>query len=112
MSYFFPPQRIWITPTRGNGEEDDLEDLAWQNSIPNTFGKESDKLGRPLSNAFGPGFLQRVAAGGKDLAGTGAVGKALFEDEEIKSYVRKYAGNSKVGKRLLLFLLASLLIGL
>eukprot|EP00904_Undaria_pinnatifida_P005124 jgi/Undpi1/1741/HiC_scaffold_11.g05130.m1 len=79
----------------GNGEEDDLEDLAWQNSIPNTFGKESDKLGRPLSNAFGPGFLQRVAAGGKDLAGTGAVGKALAEDEEVKSYVRKYAGNSK-----------------
>lgn len=73
--------------------------MAWQNSIPNTFGKESDKLGRPLSNGFGPGFLQRVAAGGKDLAGTGAVGKALLEDEEIKSYVRKYAGNSKVGKR-------------
>lgn len=51
---------------RGDGDDDDLEDLAWQNSIPNTFGKESDKLGRPISNAFGTGFLQRVAAAGKD----------------------------------------------
>lgn len=74
-----------------------MEDLAWQNSIPNTFGKESDKLGRPLSNSFGPGFLQKVAAGGKD--GVGVVGKALLEDEEVKSFVRKYAGNSKVRKR-------------
>ena len=56
---------IQIAP-RGPGEDDDLEDLGWQNSIPNTFGKESDKLGRPLSNSFGPGFLQRVAAAGKD----------------------------------------------
>ncbi|CAM9456860.1 unnamed protein product [Hapterophycus canaliculatus] len=77
----------------GDGEDDDLEDLSWQNSIPNTFGKESDKLGRPLSNSFGPGFLQRVAAGGKD--GVGVVGKALLEDDEVKSFVRKYAGNSK-----------------
>ncbi|CAM9736258.1 unnamed protein product [Pylaiella littoralis] len=78
----------------GPGEDDDLEDLSWQNSIPNTFGKESDKLGRPLSNAFGPGFLQRVAAGG-GKEGLGVVGKALLEDDEVKSFVRKYAGNSK-----------------
>lgn len=76
-----------------------MEDLAWQNSIPNTFGKESDKLGRPLSNSFGPGFLQRVAAAGKDGGGVGVVGKALLEDDEVKTYVRKYAGNSKVGVR-------------
>ncbi|CAM9690685.1 unnamed protein product [Ectocarpus sp. 6 AP-2014] len=79
----------------GDGDDDDLEDLAWQNSIPNTFGKESDKLGRPLSNSFGPGFLQRVAAAGKDGGGVGVVGKALLEDDEVKTYVRKYAGNSK-----------------
>lgn len=109
FAVFMFPKRLWKTPLRGNGEEDDLEDLAWQNSIPNTFGKESDKLGRPLSNAFGPGFLQRVAAGGKDLAGTGAVGKALAEDEEVKSYVRKYAGNSKVGNRSLVLLLSLLI---
>ena len=58
-TYIYPPRR-------GDGDDDDLEDLAWQNSIPNTFGKESDKLGRPISNSFGPGFLQKVAAAGKD----------------------------------------------
>eukprot|EP00903_Cladosiphon_okamuranus_P016005 g14779.t2 len=79
----------------GDGYDDDLEDLEWQNSIPNTFGKESDKLGRPISNSFGTGFLQRVAAAGKDGGGTGVVGKALLEDDEVKSFVRKYAGNSK-----------------
>lgn len=85
-----------ITLPRGDGDEDDLEDLGWQNSIPNTFGKESDKLGKPLSSGFGSGFLQKVAAGGKEAGGTGLVGKALLEDEEVKSYVKKYAGNSKV----------------
>lgn len=73
-------------------DEDDLEDLSWQNSIPNTFGKESDKLGRPLATGFGSGFLQRVAAGNPG----GVVGSALLGDEEVKSFVRKYAGNSKV----------------
>ncbi|CAN0284045.1 unnamed protein product [Ascophyllum nodosum] len=72
-------------------DQDDLEDLAWQNTIPNTFGKESDKLGRPLATGFGPGFLQRVAAGKPG----GVVGSALLGDEEVKSFVRKYAGNSR-----------------
>lgn len=76
---------------KGDEAEDDLEDLAWQNSIPNTFGKESDKLGRPLATSFGPGFLQKVAAGKPG----GTVGTVLLGDEEVKSFVRKYAGNSK-----------------
>lgn len=76
----------------GNGEDDDLEDLEWQNSIPSTFGKRSDKLGKPLSNVFGPGYLQRVAGAGPSV---GAIGEALQSDEEAKNFVRKYAGNSK-----------------
>lgn len=82
--------------TRAEGEDDDLEDVEWQNSIPSTFGKESDKLGRPLANSFGPGFLQRVASG--NAAGTGVIGAALLQDDEIKSFVRKYAGSAKVGR--------------
>lgn len=79
---------------RGDGDEDDLEDLEWQNSIPSTFGKRSDKLGKPLSDVFGPGYLQRVAGAGPSV---GAIGEALQSDDEAKSFVKKYAGNSKVG---------------
>lgn len=75
-------------------DDDDLEDTSWQTSIPTTFGKESDKLGKSLATGFGPGFLQRVLASGREV---GAVGAALLEDDEVKTYVRKYAGNSKVG---------------
>lgn len=85
-----------LTRYREDGEDDDLEDLSWQKGIPGTFGKESDKFGKALASGFGPGFLQRVAAS-KDGAGTGVIGAALMEDDEIKSFVRKYAGNSKVG---------------
>lgn len=43
-------------------------------------------------------------------SGTGVVGKALLEDDEVKSFVRKYAGNSKVRGRSCLSFVAKCLL--
>ncbi|CAM9091815.1 unnamed protein product [Phaeothamnion confervicola] len=78
-------------------EEDDLQDMSWQELLPNTFGGQGEMYGKRIgAGFFGTAYLERLLKAEKSKpASLSMMDNLLLSDAEVKSYMLKYAGKQK-----------------
>ncbi|KAG5192292.1 heme peroxidase [Tribonema minus] len=78
-------------------EEDDLVDSSWEKNLPKSFGGQSEIYGEKIGKGnfdtrYISTILRRERKAPNEL---GPMDKALLQDQEVKSFLTKYDGNTK-----------------